>query len=376
MVWAFAMGCAAEATTPLEVPVDGGEDGAVSPADTPTPDSAPRPDGSTPVDRTAPVDLAPDTTVAPDSAPKMDSAVPDTAPPADSAVPDTARPDTTPRDTAPSSDDPVSYVGSFPARTGEFTATLTVLGERRNVLLRVPTTRPTNPALVLAFHGTNGDGSVMMSESGASALADRNGVVVIAPTSRFLSRPDFDHPAGEETFWETAPNLDVNRNQDLVLVRAIMVEARRVYNIDPSQVYALGHSNGGFFALFVAELLRERIAAFATSSAGLVRCGTTQSCRFTGRSGTCAGLRAEGGLCNCTGPELPAPVPSGSPTLAGYLAHGTDDPLVTVEYTCALDERLRALGHTSLVRLRPGDGHVVPSTFATDAWAFLSTFRR
>jgi poly(3-hydroxybutyrate) depolymerase len=271
-------------------------------------------------------------------------------------------------------DDPVVYSGTFPARTGRFSATLTVLAERRSVNVVVPRSNPTNAPLVLAFHGTNGDGNVMLDESGAAALADQQNVIVVAPTSRWLPTGDFDHD-GAETYWETAPNWDVDRNQDIVLVRAIIQEARRVYRIDPTRVYAIGHSNGGFFSLFVSQLLRDRVAAFSENAGGLVRCTRRAACGFQGTGTTCAALQGQRGWCNCTGPELPVALATSGRRPPGQLVHGTADPLVSVYYTCALETRMRELGYTWQTRLTSGEGHVVSTTYAQTAWTFLAPLR-
>jgi poly(3-hydroxybutyrate) depolymerase len=275
--------------------------------------------------------------------------------------------------TLPGADNP-AYSGSFPVRTGRFTATLRVAGEDREVVLYVPTNRPANPPLVLAFHGTNGSGSVMLDEGGAQALAQSQGVVVAAPSSRWIGRGDWDH-RDESTYWETHPNLDLDRNPDLVLARAVLAEAQRRYAIDPRRVYAIGHSNGGFFATLVATRLNTRIAAFATSSAGLVQCNNTWSCGFEGSGTTCAQLATQRGWCNCNGTEKPGPLDVVGRRPPAYLAAGTRDPLVTVYYTCAMEARMRSLGYTVRTVLRDGDGHVMPERFAQEAWSFLSAHR-
>ena len=48
---------------------------------------------------------------------------------------------------------------------------------------------------------------------------------------------------------------------------------------------------------------------------------------------------------------------------------------MSVQYTCALAERMAGAGAAATVVLRNGDGHVMPETFALDAWAFLSSRR-
>ncbi len=293
------------------------------------------------------------------------------------AGPDVPRIDTgvdVPRDNPPPdvqvTADPVVYTGTFPNRGGRFTANLTVMGEQRRVVLSVPRNATAAPALLLVFHGTNADGNAALDDTNAPALSDPENVVVVAPTSRFLPFGDFDH-ATAETYWETAPNTSPDANQDLLLVRAILQEARRVYGVDPRRVYAMGHSNGGFFSLFVAQILRARIAAWAENSAGLVRCPRTSSCRFQGAGTTCDVLRTRAGWCSCTGPELPVPIATTGWRPPGYLAHGTRDPINSVYFTCAAEERMRALGVTVVTALRDGEGHSVPPSFAQQVWPFF-----
>jgi poly(3-hydroxybutyrate) depolymerase len=270
----------------------------------------------------------------------------------------------------------VAYTGTFAGATGRYNARLRVAGLDRDVTVYAPRNRGARPPLVLAFHGTNGDGATMLTESGARALADAQGVVVVAPSSRWLPRGDWDHPGGAETYWETSPITSPDQNADLLLVRASIVEAIRVYNVDPDRVYAIGHSNGAFFTHLVATSLRDRVAAFASSSGGLVRCATTPSCGFRATGTACGSLRAITRACNCTGPELPVATNASGRRPPAYLTHGTDDPMVSVEYTCALASRLSSLGFTVRTSLRNGDGHSLPETFAQDAWAFMAAYRR
>ncbi len=292
--------------------------------------------------------------------------------PRDTGLADTGRADTRVFDSAPAITDNVVYTGSFRTTSGRYRARLTVAGAVRDVWVYAPSSRGSRPPLLLAFHGTNGDGDVMLTESGAQAVANTYGVVVVAPTSRWIDGPDFDHPDGSETYWETR-NTNRDTNPDLLLARASMVEAARRYNIDQSRTYAIGHSNGGFMALLVSVALRDRIAAFGENSAGLVRCAQTRSCRFLGSDLTCAQLQAQPGWCSCTGPELPVALPTMGRRVPGYLSHGSQDPTVSVYYTCALASRLEALGFSAQTHLWAG-GHYLDVSFAPNAWAFMSRF--
>lgn len=268
----------------------------------------------------------------------------------------------------------VAYEGSFPAAPGAHVATLTVAGLSREVALHVPARRGEHPPLVLCLHGTNGSGATLLDDSGARALADAEGVIAVAPTSRWRDRGDWDHRS-EETYWETFPNADPERNPDLALVRAALAEAARRYAVDPARVYVLGHSNGGFFAALIAHVFRDRVAGFAVSSAGLVACENTWSCGFQGSGSACSALAAQRGWCRCEGPEKPAAFGGAGRRPAAYITHGTRDPMVSVYYACALEARLRALGHPVEVSLRDGDGHSLPERFARDAWTALSAHR-
>lgn len=323
---------------------------------------------------TGPLDTGPRDTGPRDTGP-LDTGPRDTGP-VDTGPRDTGPVDTGPRDTGSTTPplDTVSYTGSFAVRNGRSRARLRVAGVDRDVTVYLPSSRASSPALVLGFHGTNGSGDVMLDESGARTMADRNGVVFIAPDSRWMPRGDWDH-ATEETYWETYPSTHPDTNPDLLLARAIIAEAQRRFNVDPRRVYAIGHSNGGFFAQLVATQIAPRIAAFATSSAGLVRCSTTSSCRFQGSGTSCASLRTQSGWCSCNGTDKPGPVPTSGRIPPAYLTHGTRDPLVSVQYTCALAERMASAGATTSVVLRNGDGHVMPESFALDAWSFLSPLR-
>ncbi len=304
----------------------------------------------------------------------VDSAVVDSAV-VDSAVVDSAVVDSAVLDGSIPAADPVVDSGAFSGATGYYTARLTVMGEGRDVWVYAPASRGANPALVVAFHGTNGDGDVMITGAGLRSLADAQGIVVVAPTARWFGGegPDYDHPGGNGTYWETR-SANVNTNADLVLTRSVIVEAQRRYGVDPSRVYVMGHSNGGFMSLLVSVALRDRVAAFAENSAGMVTCASRPSCYFQASSNSCAAMASESGWCGCSGPGLPVALPTTGRQVPGYLSHYAQDPIVSVFYTCALSSRMSALGIPNETVIRPG-GHDLSTGFAQAAWAFLSRHR-
>jgi hypothetical protein len=149
-----------------------------------------------------------------------------------------ARPAWTPRSTAPSRPTRWCTPATLPIRTtgAVFMTTLTVLGSRRDVWVLLPRVLPPNAPLVLGFHGTNSDGATMLAESGARAVSDAQGVVFIAPTSRWFSETgaDFDHPGGNGTYWETANNPNPRHQRGpRPRARHHRQEARPAYNVDP-----------------------------------------------------------------------------------------------------------------------------------------------
>ena len=281
------------------------------------------------------------------------------------------------------------FSGGFREGDGFDSARLMIAGEPRAVEVYAPPGRSASPPLLVVLHGTYGRGPEMVGPDrprGFEDLADRAGIVLAAPTARELTAGDWDqHTDGEanRTYWETQPTgdpargLDPTRNPDLVLVRAILAEAQRVHHTDPRRTYVIGFSNGGFFALHVAVVLRDQIAGFGEIASGLVRCENTNSCAFRGNGTSCDALRAEPGYCSCNGAEKPAPLPVSGGMPPGYLTHSNDDDTVSVYYSCELDARMTALGHPHRVRINDrAGGHAIPEGVAQDAWAYLSQFTR
>lgn len=273
--------------------------------------------------------------------------------------------------------DPVRFGGGLPSSRGRLRASLEVDGLTRELALIVPDERPPHPALLLILHGTRADGMSVIDECGALGLSNREGVIVAAPTARVMPAADWDHPESSgETWWETHPNHDPERNPDLLLVRATIAAAVRDYGVDPRRVYVMGHSNGAFFGLVVAMTLGDRVAGVALNSGGLVRCGTTGQCAFrAGAVADCGRYPEMPGYCRCEGPPLPIGVASSGARFPVVLSHGTDDDDVSVQYTCALARDLLNAGFPVTLHLRPGDGHFCDGDFVDRSWRYLSSHR-
>jgi len=269
--------------------------------------------------------------------------------------------------------DPVAYKGSLPSRAGEhFEIKLTVGGEARTLAAYVPPGLKRGSPLLLVFDGTDGNAWGGIVAAKAAALADAEKLAVVGLQARAMPSGDWDNHTAGQKFFETHPSTSPETNRDLLAVRAAIVAAQKAWGSDPRRVYALGFSNGAFFAAFAAFAMPTRIAAFAGAGGGLVRCPATRGCTFySTKAASCAAMAREPGFCRCAGPEKPAPVPKSGRKVPGYLIHARDDTTVSAYYGCSLATRMQQLGHPVSMTL-VGGGHLWPADFATKAWSFLS----
>jgi len=289
----------------------------------------------------------------------------------------------TPRSSGSAPADAVAFTGGFTTTPG--TTTFMVAGQARTVELMVPSGMRTNPALVIAFHGTGG-GSFDLLDDALVAGAEDAGIILAGPQA--LQRNggmgeagDPDHSEGTDG-WGTSWNLadkNPDTNDDILLVRAIIQSARATFGIDTDRVYVLGFSNGAFFSYFAAAMLPDRIAAFAENAGGAIRCPSrlSEPMQFTGTGTTCAALMGQTGYPACTGTLKPLEVPS-SRTPLGYLAHAIDDDQVSVAWTCTLGA---ALGNRAWIYLQQPKGgmpfgHDITDDFSRSALAFFARYRR
>lgn len=271
----------------------------------------------------------------------------------------------------PGKEDPITK-GTFPAGFGEKRANLRVDGDVRLVDLFLPQKRAAKPALLIVLHGSGGTGRGALWKSGAIDLANSQGLIVVAPQARTMTTGDWDNHQAGEVFWQTHPNTDPEKNPDLRFMRRIVQEAERSYATDPSRVFVMGISNGGFFAVLLAQAWADKVAAFSASSSGLVRCARTIGCRFKGKTADCATLAKESGYCSCKGTAKPATISKKGRKPPAHLYHAADDDIVSIYYTCELAKALSDAGHTLSLDIRGKGGHGWPKNYATQIWPFLS----
>ncbi|MBL8950680.1 MAG: hypothetical protein JNK82_07885 [Myxococcaceae bacterium] len=290
---------------------------------------------------------------------------------------------TTPRSAGSAPADNVAFTGGFTAGTPG-TVSFTLGGAARSVELYLPATLPTNPPLIITFHGTGG-GSFDLLDDGLVAGAEDAGIILVGPQALMRNggmgeTGDPDHYPGSDG-WGTSWNLgDKNRdtNNDIQFVRAIIQSARTTFNIDTDRVYVMGFSNGAFFSYFVAAMLPDRIAAFSENAGGAIRCMNRglPGEQFKGTATTCGGLAMQTGFPTCMEELKPLPVPARIPL--GYLAHGIDDDAVSVAWSCTLGT---ALGNRAWVFLQAPPtggsfGHDITTDYSARSLAFFARYRR
>jgi len=254
---------------------------------------------------------------------------------------------------------------------GFTTQSITVASESRSVSFYAPTSRGSQPPLIIAFHGTSGSSADWINgsdPSGIESLADANCFVVAAPQARAMPSGDWDHEYGGDIYWETT-SASTSTNEDLQMVEDVIAQARSTYNINPDRIYTVGFSNGGFFALLSAMAFRDTITAFAEAGSGLVDCDTTRSCTATSTSTSCATI---GALCSCSSSDKPIALPTSGRLVPGFLGHNNRDDTVSSYYTCNLANGMDAAGYTYDVLIGNAEGHSFPEGFLPQAWNFLT----
>ncbi len=136
---------------------------------------------------------------------------------------------------------------------------LVVDGTQRTYRIHLPANWTSGP-VVFALHGMLQSADGLDSYLGLNQVADREGFAVVYPYGLGNSWKDGRNPALRMTFW-APPGDDVEFLTKLVQTLA----EERV--ADPSRVYLVGLSNGGYMAYRMACERPELFAAFATLSA-------------------------------------------------------------------------------------------------------------
>ena len=141
--------------------------------------------------------------------------------------------------------------------------TLTVDGHARTYRLYAPAGLPGGRAiaLVLVFHGGEGDGASAERLTKFDELADREGFVVAYPDGLGKHWNDGRAVEGFETYRD--------RVDDVVFVSRLIDDVSAKIRVDPDRIFATGISNGAIFSNYLGARLADRIAAIAPVAGGL-----------------------------------------------------------------------------------------------------------
>jgi polyhydroxybutyrate depolymerase len=140
--------------------------------------------------------------------------------------------------------------------------TMSVKGQTRTYQIHLPPSWMPGASgpVVIALHGMLQSAGGMESYLGMERVADREGFAVVYPHGLGNAWKDGRAPALRMTFW-SPPGDDVEFLSELVRT---LVDQRIA---DPSRVYLMGLSNGGYMTYRMACERPELFAAFATLSA-------------------------------------------------------------------------------------------------------------
>jgi len=118
--------------------------------------------------------------------------------------------------------------------------------------------------LVIVMHGDGGNGSGIKGYAGFDAVADAQNFIAVYPDAMGGSWNRYvdDQPGDAGLGNPNAPD-------DVLFISDLIDFFCEAHHINPTKIYATGHSAGGFMAYNLAVKLPHRIAAFAPVAASL-----------------------------------------------------------------------------------------------------------
>ncbi|MBI4850494.1 MAG: prolyl oligopeptidase family serine peptidase [Acidobacteria bacterium] len=142
-------------------------------------------------------------------------------------------------------------------------ASFIIEGVERNAII-FPSSRDSSSLgapLVFVFHGHGGSAKNAAQKFRIHELWPE---AVVAYMQGLTGIPGITDPEGKKTGWQKDPGEANDR--DLKFVDVALDQILRQYRVDPSKVYALGHSNGGRFTNVIWHERDEKFAAFCSAS--------------------------------------------------------------------------------------------------------------
>lgn len=130
---------------------------------------------------------------------------------------------------------------------------LKVNGADREMIVYAPANLPKQAPLVIVCHGMNQDANYQKDQSRWEEVADTAKFVVVYPNG-------IGDANGANRGW------DIGGTRDIDFVLAIINEMHSRYGINKNRVYVTGFSMGGMFTYHCANMIADKIAAFAPVS--------------------------------------------------------------------------------------------------------------
>lgn len=163
-------------------------------------------------------------------------------------------------DAAPAQSRKTDRASAAPSRVGDQQIALQVGDLKRTCLVHLPPSydgkRPL--PLVVALHGSGGNGAGMAKMTGFSDLADKEGFLVAYPDGLISKTRGWNSLFGKIP---GGTGVLADEVDDVAFFRALLGRLHESYHTDPARVYVCGHSAGGYMSYRLAIELSDRIAA-------------------------------------------------------------------------------------------------------------------
>lgn len=138
-----------------------------------------------------------------------------------------------------------------------------VEGQQRTALIYPGSgqTASNGAPLVFVFHGHGGNAQAAARKFRIHTLWPE---AVVVYMQGLPGIPGITDPEGKKTGWQKDPGQANDR--DIKFVDVALEQILQEYRVDPTRVYALGHSNGGRFTNLIWDMRGEKFAAFCSAA--------------------------------------------------------------------------------------------------------------
>ena len=244
---------------------------------------------------------------------------------------------------------------------------VSVDGAQRPYYIHVPQNVGHPAPVVFVFHGGGGRPQGIARKSNMDEVADQNGFVVVYPEGS-------DSPSGRGGTWNIGSTQTVSGANDVAYVEAILKDVAANVQIDPSRIYAAGHSMGGIFAYRLACRMSGTFAAIAPVSATMVE----PSCKpaspvavlhIQGSADNRIPLRGGRGQMTRGGRDWPAPQKGVTAWSRFDACESTPSRKTEGIATCETYAGCKASVEMCVLS---GEGHPWPQDAAPKIWAFFA----